>query len=263
MLELNFGDQTLAEEYLKEGLAIAREINNRQRIGTLLACAGAAAINAEDFDQAEAYLQEGLSQAHENGEQARASLASAYLGVAAVGRRDYAQAEAHLEKSLAIAREIGLWIDVYALQSSLAAIHLKQGHLDQAEQYLREGLSIAQEPEKSSPFTELETVYLLGWGDLCLARGDLDAASEAFHKALTATGWDTSPQDSPATAQDLNAIALYGLAQIAAESGDTAKAVQTGKESLEVFQTSGSHRADEVAEWLVQLGVNGPPAATA
>ncbi|MFL7795192.1 MAG: tetratricopeptide repeat protein [Anaerolineae bacterium] len=254
MLELNFGDQTLAEEYLKEGLAIAREINNRQRIGTLLACAGAAAINAEDFAQAETYLQEGLTQAYENGEQARASLASAYLGVAAVGRRDYAQAEAHLEKSLAIAREIGLWIDVHALQSSLAAIHLKHGHLDQAEQYLREELSMAQEPEKSSPFTELdETVYLIGWGDLCLERGNLDAASEAFHKALTLTGWDTPSQDNPAATQDLSAIALYGLAQIAAESGDVAKAIQTGQESLEVFQALGSHRANEVIEWLGAL----------
>jgi tetratricopeptide (TPR) repeat protein len=252
MLELNFGDQTLAEEYLKESLAIAREINNRQRIGTLLACVGAATINAEDFEQAEIYLQEGVTQALENGEQARVSLALAYLGVAAVGRRDYAQAEAHIEKSLNIAREVGLWLDAHSLQSSLAAICLKRGHLDQAEQYLREGLSTAQETQNPDPLAELDdTVYLIGWGDLCLERGDLGLASEAFHKALATTGWNTPSQDTAATAnKDLSAIALYGLAQVAADEGDIASAVQLGQDCLDVFRALGSHRADEVVEWL-------------
>jgi tetratricopeptide (TPR) repeat protein len=252
MLELNFGDQALAEKYLKESLAIAREINNRQRIGTLLACVGAAAINVEDFEQAEICLQEGVSQALENGERARVSLALAYLGVLAVGRRDYEQAESHIEKSLNMAREIGLWLDVHALQSSLAAICLKRGHLDQAEQYLQEGLSTAQETPSKNPLAELDnTVYLVGWGDLCLERGHLDLASEAFHSVLEATEWETLSRDTAASAnQDLSAIALYGLAQVAAEKGDTANAVQLGRDGLDVFQSLRSHRADEVAEWL-------------
>jgi tetratricopeptide (TPR) repeat protein len=252
MLELNFGDQALAEEYLKESLAIAREINNRQRIGTLMACVGATAINSEDFEQAEIYLQEGMSQAIENGEQARVSQALAYLGVVAVGCRDYEQAQSHIEKSLNIAREIGLWLDVHSLQSSLAAICLKRGHLDQAEQYLQEGLSTAQETQHPNPLAEWDnTVYLVGWGDLCLERGHLGLASEAFHRVLEATGWETLSPDTAATAnKDLSAIALYGLAQVAAEKGDVAGAVQLGQDCLDVFQSLRSHRADEVAEWL-------------
>jgi hypothetical protein len=95
---------------------------------------------------------------------------------------------------------------------------------------------------------------LVGWGDLCLRKRDLDTAETAFQRVATVQKWAESTQNTTnTTSLNLSGIALYGLAQIAADKGEITKAQQMGQESLNVMNYLDSARAAEITEWLTAL----------
>jgi tetratricopeptide (TPR) repeat protein len=236
------GNYGQGEAYLEESLAMARQIANRQRVGVLLLTLGAMAINREDLARAETYLQEGLVLAREVGDWSRIHTLLSCLGSVAIGHGDYDRAEAHLRESLIVDREVGFWYETYLSLSNLAAVALQRGHLDRAEEYLRKGSTLLQS-EATPSFTA--TSLYLGWGDLYLERGDLEAASLAFRQVIA--------EEKGLASQEMMPVTLYGLAHVAAARGDVAEARRLGQESREMFHATGFYREEEVAAWLKTL----------
>ena len=62
------GEFVESERYLQEGLALARKIEDRERVGGLLRRLGALEIYRGNFVQAQIYLQEGLIIARQLGD---------------------------------------------------------------------------------------------------------------------------------------------------------------------------------------------------
>jgi len=62
-------DYARAKEYFQKGLAIARDMGNRERICTLLANLGTLAREEGDYARAKGYFQEGLVIARQMGHQ--------------------------------------------------------------------------------------------------------------------------------------------------------------------------------------------------
>jgi predicted ATPase/class 3 adenylate cyclase len=99
------GRYTVAQTYLEESLAIAREIDDRQRIASVLQP----------------------------------------LGMVALGRGDAGAARGYLGEALSMAREIGNPREIAAALNALAQLHRVTGDLDAAEPLYRQVQEITQE----------------------------------------------------------------------------------------------------------------------
>jgi hypothetical protein len=73
----------------------------------------------------------------------------------------------------------------------------------------------------------------------------LDAADECFRNALEIAGEKGM--------REVVADALYGLARIAKDRGDTVGVRHQGQESLAIFAAIGHHKAGKVKSWLASV----------
>lgn len=87
------------------------------------------------------------------------------------------------------------------------------------------------------------------WGDCLLQSGKLGEAQARFQEALENSRGDVEQK----------AMALFGMAQIAARSDVLHKAQRLGEESRELFQKINSHRQRDVLWWLRELPAMKPP----
>ncbi len=99
------GQYAIAQTYLEQSLAIAREIDDRQRIASVLQP----------------------------------------LGMAALGRGDVEAARGYLDEALSMAREIGNRREIAAALNAVAQFHRVTGDLDAAEPLYRQVQEITQE----------------------------------------------------------------------------------------------------------------------
>lgn len=224
-----------------EGLAIAREIENRERICSLLNNLGIVASNRGNYSAAETYYKKALDIAREIGHRERISFVLANLGWVTINAENYVQAQTYLQESLNVARRIGHNKAISFALMNLATIATHYGDFDQAEAYLEESLSMAHIMDHpwliSYIFTE--------WGKLHLKQHKLGTANAHFLKALeTVQGKGM---------QERIADALYGLARVAAAQKNTIKARRYGWRSLTIFEAISHHKEAEVKQWLASL----------
>ena len=235
-----------AEEFYQEALGLARKIGHPERISLLLTNLGDVANKRGDFAQAQKYLLEGLALARNIGHSERINLLLENLGVVAINRGDYAQAEEYLLEGLALARGIGHSMHISILLLGLGVVAIDQGDYAQAEEHLLESLALARKVGHRWIVSEI----LNESGKLRLKEQDLDSASAAFLEALEMA--------QEMRGQESAAVALCGLAQVAAAQGNIVEARRQGQESLTVFEAIGHYKASEVAQWLTDLPTADP-----
>jgi tetratricopeptide (TPR) repeat protein/transcriptional regulator with XRE-family HTH domain len=163
-----WGDDVQIETYLQEGLALARVIDNHERVAVLLTSLGWIASEQGDYIQAEMYYQKGLAQVRQTGDRDRVRALLAGLGWIAEKRGDCAQAETYLQEEVRMAREDRDHAQLSILLTSLGWIVSKQGNYVQANAYLQEGLALAHEvgdPDTPSSIFNCLACIALDWGD--------------------------------------------------------------------------------------------------
>jgi tetratricopeptide (TPR) repeat protein/transcriptional regulator with XRE-family HTH domain len=163
-----WGDNVQIETYLQEGLALARVVDDHERVAVLLTSLGWIASEQGDYIQAEMYYQEGLAQVRRTGDRDRVKALLAGLGWIAEKRGDYPQAETYLQEEVHLAREDGDHARLSILLTSLGWIVSKQGNYMQANAYLQEGLALAHEvgdPDTPSSIFNCLACIALDWGD--------------------------------------------------------------------------------------------------
>lgn len=243
------GDYAQAEKHWLEQLALLRQIEYPVGISTTLANLGAVSGNRGDHGRAEAYLQEGLALARKTGHSENICYALDGLGAVAVRRGDHASAKAYLLEGLALARELAHRELISALLRNLGAMAVVHGDYTRAEEYLRESLDLAREIGHRWH----TNATLNEWGELHLRQhkhglGEanvLDVASAAFREVLEMA--------QEMGAREQLAMALYGLARVAAAQGNTGEAQRQGQASLALFETMEHYKATEVKGWLAGL----------
>ncbi len=231
-----------AEGYFQEGLILARQIGHREWTSALLSNLGEAASLQGHYHQAEGYFQEGLILARQIGHREWTSALLSNLGEAASLQGHYHQAEGYFQEGLILARQIGHREMISKILINLGSTTQKQGNYAQAEIYLNEASNLAHQIGRP----QIMANVLYERGNLYLSRQELEAAESTFGKMLTVI---------PEGAQDLIALAQYGLSRVAAAQGNIANARKTGEISVATLKKIGDRRAQEVSDWLSSLNI--------
>jgi len=231
------GDYVQAEAYLQEGLALARQLGDRERVSTMLWRLGTVAGLRGNFLQEEAYLQEGLDLARQAGYREGCIAPLIDLGDLACERGNYDQAERYWQEALDLASQMGHREYISMALLNLGWVASERGNYDQAEDYLQQALDLARQ----IGYHWLLTNVFYEWGGLHLKQQQFEAAWAAFREAR-----DIASEGN----QDLHGVACYGLARVAAAQGNLDEARRQGQESLAILEAIGHYKAAEVRQWL-------------
>jgi tetratricopeptide (TPR) repeat protein len=236
------GDYARTESYIKEGLAIARELGDRERICTMLINLGVTSADQGNDSEAEEYFQEGLELARQIGHKEWISLILINLGDVICDQGDYSQAEIYFKEGLALSREIEHreWISLLLLNLGLTT--RKQGQYAQAESYFYEGLSLSRQ----IGIPQMIANALYEYGNLCLDKRRIEKAKVTFDEMFAIV---------PEGNQDLRALAQYGLARTAVAQKDIQTAQRLGGISVMALEAMGHRNAKEVKDWLKSVSI--------
>ncbi len=231
---------TQANAYLREGLALARMAEDRERICDLLINLGVVATQFGKFLEGESYLQEALVLARHLQLHEWISLILLNLGSWAMERPEYLLAEEYLQEGLQVARRIGNMEWLCVLLISYAELANRQRHNAVAEAYLQESAPLIQQLN----MPRITSYYLDECGYLALHQQRWSAAQDAFQQMLS-----VGPEGNP----EMQARALYGLAQVARAQGQQQQAVQFGEQSVAIMQTIKFYLLPKVQDWLASI----------
>jgi transcriptional regulator with XRE-family HTH domain/tetratricopeptide (TPR) repeat protein len=183
-------DTTQVETCLQEGLSLARQQGDDERIGALLASLGWVASLREDYAQANVFYREGLALARHLGQHERISALLAGLGWVAEKQEDYAQAEAYLQEGLVLARQQEDDERISVLLASLGWVESKRGNVTLAEAYGEAGLVLT----RKSGDTDRLCILLICLGHMAIERGDGARAEEYLQEALVLAQKQSNPE---------------------------------------------------------------------
>lgn len=235
------GAYAQAGEFYQQGLTLARQLQNWEITCALLQNLGAKTIREGNETLGEQYLQEGLVYARRIGHQQRITGILINLGSLAVLRQQYTQAEEFYLETLRIARKIEHKLRVGSVLQNLGELESLRGNYDQAACYLQESLEIAQQMEH--PWLICETRCVLA--ELNLKQGQVESARTLFQ--------DVFDRATVVGAQELVAIALFGLARVAHARADYCAARQLAQTSSTLFLAMGHGKESVIAAWLSAL----------
>ncbi len=271
------GEYTRAEVYLQEGLTLAQQIENKEDITDILETLGSVAASRGDYDKSKVYMEEALPLAREIGDREQICTLFINLGVTVGEQGNLVQAEEYFREGLVLARQLGHreWISLLLI--NLGEASDAQGHSSAAESYFQEGLIFAREMQrrewisvlltnlglttrKQENFIQADEYLLEGlilarqigvpqmianalyeYGNLYLNQQSPSEAENIFNEMLTII---------PKGAQDLTALAWFGLAQVAFTKGNVNQALKFGGESISLLEAIGHRKAKEVRQWL-------------
>ncbi|WIG58442.1 MAG: hypothetical protein OJF49_001188 [Ktedonobacterales bacterium] len=270
-----------AEPYLVEGIALARNLGDHQRLGVLIRllgevadCGGASvrgdalyldalhhaqavhddenisallqnlgakAVQRGDYAEADGYYAEGLMHARAIGHRQRMSALLNNMGALACLRKRYEEAETLCGESLNLARAIGHPVRTNNALQNLGVVARERGAYKEAERYLGEALAIARE----IPHVFLISETLYEWSQIYARQRQFERASMMLGEALALA--------EEVGAQEVMSQIHYGLARVAAATGDLAEALRQGQRSLEMFDAMQHEQSGTVSEWLDAL----------
>ena len=139
-LALREGDYAAAAAPYDEGLAIYRELADKQGIADMLRYRGVVPQYLGDYVTARSMLEEGLAAARDFGSPTYIQQALRNLGDLHRERGDYPAAAASYEESLALARAAQSNHEIAYCLRGLGHLARAQGHYARAEEHLRESL---------------------------------------------------------------------------------------------------------------------------
>ncbi|WP_052890813.1 tetratricopeptide repeat protein [Thermogemmatispora carboxidivorans] len=238
------GDYRQADAYLQEGLALAREIGDRERICLMLASLGASAGEQGKHLLAKEYAQEALSLARLMNRFEWMSLLLINLGEAETELGNYELADAYFDEALMLARNIDHKELMCAIFINEAIINRRRFQIQKAEVLLKEGLILAQ--ELGVPYFICHA--LNEYGNIYIQRNQIEDARKTFQDMMNTI---------PGGAQDLLALAQYGLARIAALEGRKDEAKEMARKSFGILRSIGHRSIAEIEDWLMHLEDNG------
>ena len=165
-------DDAAAVRYLEQGLAMARDLEDRFSLADALTALGYGALLAGDYARAEALYEEALAIGRSVDDpwqrgQAFASIILSSLAEVAYRRGDHQRATKLHEEALARQRSLGYGYGLVQTLSALGELAHDRGDVDQAATYHLEALDLAWAQRDSRTLT---------WSLLGLARVALDWA---------------------------------------------------------------------------------------
>ncbi len=175
------GNYAQARSYAQEGLALAQQERNQEKIIGLLTALGVVEQELGDYAQAEIHYQKGLAQARQRGDQVQISTLLKNLGVLAKKRGNYTQAHTYYQEGLTLARQMNHGDLTCLLLMNIGVVATEQGDYTQAQTYFQEGLALAQQLGHRAHIC----VLLSNLGVVADAQGDYTQAEAYFHKGLT------------------------------------------------------------------------------
>jgi tetratricopeptide (TPR) repeat protein/transcriptional regulator with XRE-family HTH domain len=234
----SYGNYAHSAELYQEGLALAREIGDWETVSGLLQSLGAKSEWCGDYVEAEKFYQEGLAIAHQIKHRQISCGLMMHIGEVAMRQIRFEQADHLYRESLQLARDIGARRKISAILQKQGILAYECGDCITAKEYLTESLNLAYATGDHRLIIET----LNEWGELCLKQQLIEEASLSFAKA-----------HDMAQERDIRrqvAIALFGLARIAALQGDVKEAERQGKKSSAIFEELNDEKRGKVAQWL-------------
>jgi diguanylate cyclase (GGDEF)-like protein len=139
------GDLARAKERLVEGLALWRDLGDKQGLSNVLNSLGLLAIEQANYEEAQPYLEESAALDRERGDTQRLAVSLNNLGGVAFFRHDYAEATRFYTESLELRRELG---DRWGIANSLynmGEVAQHEGEYERAGALYKESLVLRQE----------------------------------------------------------------------------------------------------------------------
>ncbi|MBX3055857.1 MAG: tetratricopeptide repeat protein [Anaerolineae bacterium] len=235
------GDAATAIIHYEEALAQVRTLDNRALLITILQNVGLQHEERGDYAQAKVYYEEGLTLAKAENDPELRSRMLGNLGAIACHLGNYAEASGHFRAGLALAESNGLTVQVCRQQANLGQAAMLRGQFRQANVHHQESLALARE----LGFREDLGMILNQTGDCYLAQDAYWEAATCYTEAM-----EIAQEGNFARVQ---ALALFGQAQVAAARGNVAEAQRLGQESRQLLQAAGHKKANEVWWWLQEL----------
>ena len=244
------GDPAAARSLHNEAIALFREQNERWGLAYALCNLGLTIRDQDDFVLARSVIDESLVLWRDLGDQWGLRLAISHLGEVALRQGDYKVALDHFADSLALARTLG---DVEATAGALLNLGvatLNLGDRGQAKSFFGEGFNLFRESGNKTGLA----VCLYYFGYLAHFEGNNPQAKSFFEQEL-ALAHTVGPIW-------LRAQALFGLAGVAAASGQALRAARllgaadARAEAASTYQDAadGIYRGRTVANAVAQLG---------
>jgi predicted ATPase/DNA-binding winged helix-turn-helix (wHTH) protein len=138
-------EYSLAEKLLKEGLALAREFNDRESIATALQLLGSVAREQGSYNRAIDLHQESLTLWRELDNKRGIARSLNYIGFASWLNGDFEAAELVCEETLGLFRGLGDQEGVVWSLLNLSAVMYYREKYDQAETLCKESLTLSRE----------------------------------------------------------------------------------------------------------------------
>src|SRR5579859_1242466 len=229
------------DSYYQQALALARETGDVVNQCLCLQNLGAKAAKVGDFDRAEAYLLEGIETARRIRHRQRLSAVLANIGMVAIWQGHLEEAQVYLDEAVALARVLQHPTRLGNVLQNLGILATKRGDFATAEITLLEALHYARKTQQLWLISETLSMR----GEACMANGQLDAARMAYDEAFEIA--------DQVQADELLALASFGLARLAAKRRNIPEARALGKQALERFAKEGHFMARDVERWLGTL----------
>ncbi|MEM7741252.1 MAG: tetratricopeptide repeat protein [Pseudomonadota bacterium] len=233
------GDLDGAEAYLKQSLALQKELGRKEGMANQLGNLGVIAQVRGDLDGAEAYHQESLTLDKELGRKEGMAKELGNLGLIAQVRGDLDGAEVYLKESLALNEELGRKEGMAIQLGNLGVIAQTRGDLDGAEAYHKQSLALNEELGRK----EGMAASLGNLGVIAQTRGDLNEA-EAYNQESQALHKELGHKEGMARN-------LVNLGNVAFDRGDRASACAFYRQAESLFAEIGMRRELEQARALI------------
>lgn len=139
------GEQKTGWHYLEQGLAVARQADNRSAVAAALHRMGSAHYSSGNYTEARTYAEQALTLYEQLGNKVGMANALNNLGNIERSMGDYATAQARREATLMLRREIGDTWGIAASLNNLAVIPYIQGDYATAQGYWQQSLALRNE----------------------------------------------------------------------------------------------------------------------
>ena len=234
LIALESKEAPLAQTYLEEALAIAREANERMLESRVLVnLANSEAQVRRDCAAARVYYEQAHLLAVEQGDRYGQALCLSNLGWVCGLLGDFTSAYSYQEQALLIAREVGnVNQEIYNLMN-LSSVAEAQEKAEEAVQYARNALALSKKtgdrPAEAWAYLYLGHAYVL--------RGRLDEAKSAFEQALYLRREWKQP--------DLATEPIGGLIQVALRMNDIPLASHWAEEFMRYLSEGGTLKGSD------------------
>jgi predicted ATPase len=188
------GKDERAVAFAKEGLALCREVGDREAAALCLIWWGNVAMRRGDYEYAKRLIQESLNLFPASESTWPASLALNDLGEVARYQGDFEQAIMLHEQALTMYKQRGEVSGTALVLRHLGMDRFRRGDYQQAEQHYEDSLGLCKEVGSKYPLVPC----LNGLGDIAYVRQQYERAASLFGAASQlqeALGYRTTPSD--------------------------------------------------------------------